>query len=393
MIRTQWRLVLSALAVLLLGPGLALGDAPAEAKTAFKAAREARRAGKLDEAARQLKEYRRLAGSDDALRLEEALLRAQRGDVAPVEKQLRALALKKDAPDAVFALEVLTAGHFAALRFGEALPYLKRWLEVKPPDAQGYYLRGRAQELAPAKPDNWGRPVIPPGAVEDYRRVVQADPKHAPARMRLAVALLDQGKPREAETLFRALVKEMREGPGALLGLARCHVALGKLEEARALLDRLLEKHPTHVEGLVERARLALNLGKPDEATAFTRKALAAKPADRQALYVLQLCLNQTGRAAEARAVLERLKQTEAALKRLERIVFDVMAKGTDAGLRHEAGALLLRLGEDKEALRWFDSALRLDAKHRPTHKALADYYKVRGKKDLAEKHHRLAGD
>jgi tetratricopeptide (TPR) repeat protein len=357
----------------------------------LRAAREARRTGRHDEAVRQLESFRALGGAREVARLEKALMEAQQGDVAPVEKYLRGLLEKKDRPEASLILEALTRGYLENLQFVEARATLKEWSETKPPDAQGFYLRGRALAELPSGVDNWGGRVPPPEAIKDYRRALDLDPQHEAAGLRLAEAFLDTGKLEEPQALFRNLLRRAPGNPGALLGLSRSLRGVGKLAEAQALLDKLLEKNPRHVEGLTQRAQLDVDSGKVESAVALVRKALELRPHDRQANYTLSLCLRRLGRQQEAEQVMTRLKRIEEDDKRLLELEKVVLKKPNDPVPRCEAGVLLLGLGEQRDGVRWLMSAVRVDPRHRPAHKALAEHYERIGKKDLAEKHRRLA--
>src|SRR5205085_76516 len=124
----------------------------------------------------------------------------------------------------------------------------------------------------------------------------------------------------------------------------------GKLDESRALLDKLLAKHPRQVEALTERAQVDIDTGKLDSALALLRKALELQPHDTQANYSLALCLRRVGRQAEAEQVTVRVKQISEDEGRLQRIQKDVLSKPNDAALRCEAGQLLLRNGQERDA-------------------------------------------
>src|SRR5262249_43462782 len=166
--------------VLLLVAGfmLARADEPSKTDAALRAAREARRTDRYDAATRQLESFRALGGAREAARMEKALMGAQKGDIAPVEKYLRGLLEKKDRPEAASILEALTRGYLENLQFVETQACLKEWSETKPSDAQGFYLRGRALAELPSGVDNWGRRVAPPEAIKDYRRALDLDPQH-----------------------------------------------------------------------------------------------------------------------------------------------------------------------------------------------------------------------
>src|SRR5262249_26589690 len=157
---------------------------------------------------------------------------------------------------------------------------LKEWRERKPPDAQGFYLRGWAIEQLAADRDNWGERTAPPEAVKDYEVALEADPQHEGAGLRMAEIRLQTGKRDQAQGLFPVVLKRSPSNPGALLGLSRCLRSLGRLAEAQALLDKLVEQHPRHVGALTERAQLGLQNGKLDAALARVRKAVELQPHD-----------------------------------------------------------------------------------------------------------------
>src|SRR5262249_21307763 len=128
-------------------------DTKDRAEATLRAAREARRAARYDEAKRQLESYRLLNGAKAASDLESSLTQAQQGDIVPIEKYLRGLLEKKDRPEAGLILEALTRGYLENLQFEEAKATLKEWLVTKSSDAQGFYLRGWAREQLSADRD------------------------------------------------------------------------------------------------------------------------------------------------------------------------------------------------------------------------------------------------
>ncbi|HKB37787.1 MAG TPA: tetratricopeptide repeat protein, partial [Gemmataceae bacterium] len=191
--------------------------------------------------------------------------------------------------------------------------------------------------------------------------------------------------------LFDAVLKQSPDNPRALLGQSRCLRRMGKLMEAQAQLEKLLAKHPRHVEGLTERAGIDLFNGKFESAEPLLRKAVELQPHNFQANYHLVICLRRLGRAKETAQATRRMHQIRVDITRFVDLEKSVLEKPGDPAPRCEAGVLLLGLGEQRDGVRWLTSALRVDPRHRPAHKALAEHYERIGKKDLAEKHHRLA--
>jgi tetratricopeptide (TPR) repeat protein len=365
-------------------------EKPEAAQEQLQAARAARRAGKWAEAERRLKECERLHGPAEAVALERKLLAAQRGDVAGVEKDLID-AVKKGHPDAVLILEALAQGYHEACRPLDEYRALDEWRRRKPGDARVLYKLGRAAEqLSRGRPGNWGN-APDDHALTFYRRAVEADPKYDDARLRLAEGLLAQTKPEEALAQFQALRERRPKDPAVVLGLARCEVMLGRTEEGAKLLDGLLADHPRHAQALAERGKLALQEGQAEKAEGWLRRAVAEAPSDYPAAYALYTCLARAGKEAEAKALRARIEQIKADRERLDECRKAAQRAPQDPAPRSEAGSILLRIGEEEEGLRWLRSALRVDPKHRPTHRALADYYRRKGDKERAEKHRKLA--
>jgi Tfp pilus assembly protein PilF len=52
---------------------------------------------------------------------------------------------------------------------------------------------------------------------------------------------------------------------------------------------------------------------------------------------------------------------------------------------------IALRAGEVKDAVRWFQRAVKEDPNHAGAHKMLAVYYRRRGELGLAQQHRKLA--
>jgi predicted Zn-dependent protease len=282
--------------------------------------------------------------------------------------------------------ETLKAGTRSALesyRVRDALAFAMTWVERSPKSARAWFWRGRVYERVGQLAD----------ARHDYRRALELDPKDAEARLRLGEVLLEANDPPRASKHFELLHKRRRDDPDVLLGLARCRFLTGRPDDARELLDKLLKKHPHRADALAERGKLALQEARFKDAEAYLRKAVDQDPASPEALFFLALCLRQGGKNEEAKRYLDRYQRLHKDLKRLERIVREGLPdKPKDPALRLEAGTICLRLGRTKEGLRLLHLALKADPRHRPTHRALADYYERTGEKAKAAHHRKLAG-
>jgi tetratricopeptide (TPR) repeat protein len=58
-----------------------------------------------------------------------------------------------------------------------------------------------------------------------------------------------------------------------------------------------------------------------------------------------------------------------------------------DPDVRAEVGGMMLDLGLEQEAARWYEIALQIDPTHRPSHEALAAYWSRAGDQARASRH------
>ena len=113
-------------------------------------------------------------------------------------------------------------------------------------------------------------------------------------------------------------------------------------------------------------------------------------PTDHQASWSLAQSLQQQGKTAAAAAETKRTEKLRDQRARLGEILTRQMAeKPNDAELHAELGRLLIALGHAKVGESWLLSALRLDAKCKAAHAALAEYYQGRGDEERAAEHRR----
>lgn len=347
----------------------------------FLAARTARRADAYRDAEQLLTRCKELGWSAEDVALEGALLQAQRGDPAPVETYLVGL-VRQDHPDATLILEALAQGYMQAFDLRRTFRCLDEWLEREPDSPQALYQRGVVH----------GRMRHHAEAIADLSRAVELFPEHEQARLHLGDLFLSIGRYQDAVVHYEYLYERLPDQPLIARGLARCRHGQGRPEEAERLLDLLLEKHPRDSAALGDRGRLALQAGRADEAEDLLRRALAEDPYNTEAMYTLGLCLTERNKPEEAREWVARRERTEADLRRIDEIFAELLKRPGDAGLRREAGVLYLRSGQEREGLRWLESALKADPRHRPAHQALAEHFERKGRSDLAEYHRRLAG-
>lgn len=340
-------------------------------------ARVARRLRMFDDAESLLTLYHQSHGEDDGFLLERVLLRGERGDLDGVNVFCRTL-LDQDHPQSSVILEALVGASLRAYRLNDAEALIQRWQKWAPDDAQAEYSRGFLAELHTQKLE----------AVKAYRRAVDCDAEHVEARFRLASVLLDLSQAQEAMTHLRWLVERHPNYVSVLVDIARASDQLGRQDDAEQFLRSARDVGPRYAEAWLESGALALRRDQLENAEAWLRRACELEPANYRSHFQLSLCLERLGKADEARTLAPRLKKMEEDNVRQREIVSQLMPRTpNDPNLHWELGAIALRAGSIDEALQWFDSALKIDPKHAPTHEAYASYYQASGQIGRAARH------
>jgi tetratricopeptide (TPR) repeat protein len=337
------------------------------------AARAARRAGRLDEAAAHLDACQQRVGATEPVLLEWALQHAAAGDLAAAEPYLQERMKKGFQPDGALVCEALTSGYLRMYRLRDAHRCLARWLEEEPEQVQALLLRARLSRTHQMLAE----------AAGDYRRVLELDRERRDARWELALCLVKTHDYREAERLLT----DMTDAE-AMVQRARCREGLGDVAEAITLLDTVLESHPEHGLALSERSRLALGAGEVDAAERWLRRCLAVTPEDINANILLADILERQSKTADAarqRARVAQLKQWSA---RLREIADEEMSRRPfDADLLAEIGTLEVRLGSPERGGRWLMLALKQAPELPAAHAGLAEYFDRQGDSAAAAAH------
>jgi predicted Zn-dependent protease len=324
-----------------------------------------------------LRDYQRVAGATEEWVRETYLVTAAEGDVDRVEKACQERIDRKD-PAAPVILEALVNGCMKQYRLVQAAAYLQHWLELQPDDTQALLFQITMDHMR----------YRPNDAIARYRRVLQLDPEHQAARLRLAQTLLETRRFEEATPLLETVLRREPQNWQAVILLAQCQDQLGHAGRAEQLLDEVLSQAPHHPDALAERGHLALRRGQLEAAEKWLRHALVHAPGNFQARYNLGQCLLQRGEMAEVKKQQQRLKQLETDQKRLRQIMTQEMSQRPhDPALHKEVAMILLRSGDGEGTLYWLHSALREDPTSIPLHRALADYYQEIGNQERAAYH------
>ena len=373
------------------------------AETAFLLARAYRKQGEMDRVAQHLQRALDLGCPPDRVHREELLAQAQSGNLDEIEKRLAKLFVDPQG-DAVEICEAYVNGCMRNYRFAEAHKVLNLWQADFPDDPQPHFLRARIFEHF----SRFDR------AKSEYSRVLEKHPGHAPAAYSLARVTLTQNKPNVALEYYRLCEANMSNKGPARVGIAACLRRLKKTDEARRILQQVSRQPPEELAAAfqdvgdkeeisrtavnAELGRLELSAGNLDEAARRLRMALEDNPRDWQIRYSLATALQRSEKTDEAKSHFDRVRRTKAALGKVDDSLVALMTNPGDVESRYLLGKIYLEYLSEDQGVVWLRSVLHYDAAHRPTHRALAEYYRSKAKDDpryaeLAETHDRLAGD
>lgn len=336
------------------------------------AARVARRSGALSVALRHLREYEQLEASDsEALRLERLLLECQSETMSSSTEIYLLSQVRQGYKDSPLILEAVAQGCVEQNRLPTAERYLNDCLQMQPENAQALLLLGRIKD----------KMNIPAEAVEFYRRIVDAYPRHREGRLHLAQSLLQAGMSAQAAEQFTLLARSQPNDPAVRLGLALCRAEDGEILSAGQDLDTLIAENPRDKIALIERSRLALAADRAAEAESWLRQALVLDLSDRRTNYLLYIALKQQGKEAEAEEQKQRSDRVLGDLKRLGILQSEEMDKRpNDPALLCELGTLYLRNGREQQGVYWLQRALEQAPDYGPARAALAHYNRSKGR-------------
>jgi tetratricopeptide (TPR) repeat protein len=354
---------------------------PDHAEVLILSSRVARRTGAWSEADALLDRYSELYGDNDSLALERLLLRATRGEIAVTGALLQYRIDQQDA-NSPLAREALIAGLLYRFQLDDAQRQIEQWVEREPGSAVALLARGKFNEERGHSSE----------AALSYRRLLEFDPHHHEARMRLCAILLQLSQGEEALAHAQYLYKHLPHHAGVLVQLAQALDLQGRGDEARSTLDECLRRFPDHPAALAERGRIANRDGDSRRAEELLRLATRLDPGDARARYQLYLALNQNDKKDEAQKELAAQKAIVADVERIEELLFGRLKQSpNDPAAYHEVAMIALRSGRAKEALRWLQNALQVDPNYVPAHRTLAAYYHETGNPILSARHRAIA--
>jgi thioredoxin-like negative regulator of GroEL len=108
-------------------------------------------------------------------------------------------------------------------------------------------------------------------------------------------------------------------------------------------------------------------------------------------LGILVPVLRELHRNDEAQKYEQRRKDQMSKMDELIKLRQQLLKDSENLDLRFQMASLHLQLGDDEEAAHWFQTILWIDPTHRPTFRALADYWQKKGNPTRANHYRYLA--
>ncbi len=354
---------------------------PRGGRTHFLLARTARRSGDLVEAQRQLDLCRDLDVDSADLSFEQDLLAAQRGAMGPVERAL-VDRLQHNDEMAPLILEALAQGYAANHRASDALYIANQLLERIPDHLEGRHYRGWALEKLNHIPE----------AIDNYREALKIDPDCEWANLALGELLLLKQNPEVALEHFERVLRHSPDNPVLLFATARCRRELRQFDEAQKLIDQVLATGYLEYAVVRERGEIALDAGRVTEAESWLRRAYGLRPKDYETNFKLGVCLGRLHKDAESREFLARAEAIDAKRKHLHEMNGEVAKHPYDPQVRYETAKAAEEVGDDEQAMYWYQQALALNSRYTAAHLALADLLERHAQPAQAASHRRAAG-
>jgi len=342
-----------------------LAVCPYHAEGHFLMARACRLTGDLDAWLLHLRIARFLGRPLHDIELEQRLGEAQSKNIWKVEDELKEEVLQAPPAEKLLIIEALINGYLENDRPKDAQRLALAWTMDCPDDWQGHLSLGRACQLNTSFDK----------AIQSYKRVVELKPDHTKAHLWLAQTLTISTEYEQALHHYQVHLQHHPDDLEALVGLAKCQYSLGDIEGAQATLNGVLRQDANYVPGLLAQGQFVQSQS-PEEALPWFRKAVALEPNDPNILYNFVLALRAAKKEEEAAQIDQRFQAIQAKSTQLNKLMMDLLKDANNIELRHQVAVLHLEMGKEDEAAHWFQTVLWIDPDHRPTLRALADYWR-----------------
>ncbi|MEW5740904.1 MAG: tetratricopeptide repeat protein [Myxococcota bacterium] len=277
--------------------------------------------------------------------------------------QLVKLSDRKRSTDAYRGLALAYLGQG---KVDDAVATLKQAVEKMPKDASAREALGDAY-LAQGNYD---------GAIEQLTERLALEPT-TDARLDLARAWAKKRVAKQAEPLYKDVLKAEPDNRDAKMGLVDLYLSMGRYADAELELKKAIEKDPNDLQALARFGILKSRMGRPNEALEPLEKVAQQNPLlyDARAEYAFLLFRGDPSNADRCIVTMTDILTAE------PRHVLSL----------HYLGVCLYARDQKARAEETFKAALKVDPGFAAAHFSLGELYENDGKKDEAKKEYEAA--
>jgi tetratricopeptide (TPR) repeat protein len=312
--------------------------------------------------AEHLQAASRLGYPADRLKLEQAMARAEIGDLQTSESALYDEMLKSDRDNREIC-EALVSGYLRTWQIQKAIAIIDGWSSDFPDDPQPFAVKGKYF----AGRGSWE------SAIDAFETALQLAPHRTDLRMELAQALVRQHRYDNAVGHFEKSLEQLPGNDLAWTGLGRCWLKTGNAQKAiecarQAVAINSENARAQHLLGQIEASRNNITQALPPLEHAYRKL-----PHDPDIRYAYAMALRTAGRTEEAAKHFRYIEEQQAAQSQMRHWLTELEKTPHKSDLRVRIGKMLLQYGDPLEGVMWLRSALLFDPDNETALKLLAE--------------------
>ncbi|TWT60535.1 tetratricopeptide repeat protein [Rubinisphaera italica] len=319
------------------------------------------------------------AGADkERIVHEQILASAQTGTIGPLKNQLADLLMKgKDLSD---ICDAYVRGCLMVYRIDEAEKVLGLWKADLPDDPQPHFLAGRLLE----------HQVELDGAIASFEAALQRSQQHAPAAYNLGRIYFRNQKYEKALMMYEQARDSSWNPNPALVSMAQCAIELEQPERAARYLSEVTTTEPADDLEMYRylgdpssvalsryyavKGRLAQFNNDNNRARQAYEEALTANPQDWRSRYQYSQILRKLGLSEQAKAEVEKYRDTQSALKECDESIRRLSINPNDVEARMAVARVMMEHISESQGIIWLKSVLLYDPDHVEARQMLDHY-------------------
>jgi tetratricopeptide (TPR) repeat protein len=241
------------------------------------------------------------------------------------------------------------------------------------------------------------------GAIDVLRRLADLKPKDVNIKLRLAIALEDAKKPKEAIAFYEASLKDTEKNKRLPIykTLGYLYTEIGQIDKAIAAFLNAVELDSKDANLYYNLSTLYERAGNKERADFFLAKAISLQPEDMESRLKLAESLVKAGKFQEAESHLKDILKKKPDSARAMVLLADILEKQGDKQglidiykkmlsldpknetLVYNVAVLEYETGRIKESIPHFESYLESHPDDAEVHSILFDIFKTLNKEDL----------